>query len=213
MKGPLRRRARRRRRRSPAPPSRWPSPRACCPPPVLAVDDAAPTVAADGLTRLRARRRGSTLECRRPARPVVSAPPADGGGRGRRGCTSSAPTTAARSTTPSRSASPPATRRCWPGCIPPVSPATCWASLKCDCGPQLRAALAQMGEAGAACCSTSTRKGAASGWPTRCGPMRCRIRASTRSRRTTGWASRMTSAISASAPLILRQLGSPRFAC
>ncbi len=64
-------------------------------------------------------------------------------------------------------------------------------SLKCDCGPQLRAALAAMS-------STS------------CAPTACRIRASTRSRRTTGSASRMTSAISASGPRSSRRWAFPR---
>ncbi len=59
-------------------------------------------------------------------------------------------------------------------------------SLKCDCGPQLRGALAQMGAEGA--------------WPTRCAPIPFRIRASTRSRPIIASASRMTSAISALAP-------------
>ena len=52
----------------------------------------------------------------------------------------------------------------------------------------------------AACCSISTRKAAASAWPTSCAPTRCRTRASTRSKPTSGWASRPISATTASAP-------------
>ena len=36
-------------------------------------------------------------------------------------------------------------------------------SLRCDCGEQLESALAMIEEAGAACCSTSPRRGAGSG--------------------------------------------------
>ena len=70
-------------------------------------------------------------------------------------------------------------------------------SLKCDCGPQLHAALGAIADAPAgACCSICGRKGAGSASSTSCAPMRCRIRASTRSTRTSGSAFRSTRAIS-----------------
>ena len=52
---------------------------------------------------------------------------------------------------------------------------------------------------GEACCCISTRRGAASGWRTRFAPTSCRIRAWIRSKRTRSWASRPTSATTASA--------------
>ena len=59
----------------------------------------------------------------------------------------------------------------------------------------------------AACCCTSTRKGAASASPTRSAPTSCRTRASTRSKPTSGSASRPTSATTASACRFSRDLG------
>ena len=37
-------------------------------------------------------------------------------------------------------------------------------SLRCDCGPQLRGAIARMAQEGAACCCIWRRRGAGSGW-------------------------------------------------
>jgi GTP cyclohydrolase II len=72
-------------------------------------------------------------------------------------------------------------------------------SLKCDCGPQLRAALAQIGLEGAGVLLYLNQEGRGSGSPTRCAPTPSRTRASTRWRPTTASASRTTSATSASA--------------
>jgi GTP cyclohydrolase II len=83
-----------------------------------------------------------------PLRPVISARlPMAAARRG--GCISSAPKMAARSITPSRSANPTARKpvlarlhsACFTGDV--------LGSLKCDCGPQLHGALAQMGQEGA----------------------------------------------------------------
>jgi hypothetical protein len=73
-------------------------------------------------------------------------------------------------------------------------------SLKCDCGPQLRAALDQIGAEGQGVLLYLNQEGGGSGSPTRCAPIRYRTRASTRWRRTTGSGSRTTSATSGSAP-------------
>jgi len=78
------------------------------------------------LTRLEAGSAGPLLLRATDPHPVVAArlppgwPMADG-------CTSSAPMMAGSSTTPSRSAARIGRSRCWHGCIPPVSPAMCWA--------------------------------------------------------------------------------------
>ena len=80
-------------------------------------------------------------------------------------------------------------------------------SLKCDCGPQLHAALNAMGQEGEGVLLYLDQRGAASGWPTRCAPMPCKIRASTQSRPITGWGSTTMSATSASAPASLRRMG------
>ena len=54
-------------------------------------------------------------------------------------------------------------------------------SLRCDCGAQLRGAIAPDGRGGrAACCSTWRRKAAASASSTSCAPTRCRTAGSTR---------------------------------
>ena len=50
-------------------------------------------------------------------------------------------------------------------------------SLKCDCGPQLRAAWNRSDRPGPVCCCISIRKAGALVWPTKCAPMPCRIRA------------------------------------
>lgn len=62
-------------------------------------------------------------------------------------------------------------------------------SLKCDCGPQLHAALHAMADAPWGCCSICARKAAASASSTSCAPMRCRIRAMIRSMPICGWVS------------------------
>lgn len=69
-------------------------------------------------------------------------------------------------------------------------------SLKCDCGPQLQAALARMGQEGAGYCYISIRKGAGSVLPTRCAPIHCRIRVLIPLRPITDLGLKMMSAIS-----------------
>ena len=72
-------------------------------------------------------------------------------------------------------------------------------SLKCDCGPQLACRFAQMGAEGAGVLLYLNQEGAASGLPTRCAPIACRIRGLIRSRQITDLDSRMMSGIFASA--------------
>jgi GTP cyclohydrolase II len=80
-------------------------------------------------------------------------------------------------------------------------------SLKCDCGPQLHAALAAI--AAAASCSICNRKAAASACSTSCAPMPCRIRAGTRSTPTPASALSPTNAISPWPPRCSRHWASP----
>ena len=104
--------------------------------------------AEDGLTLIDLAEAEAELFRASPLHPVVSARAADARGRAPGVCTSSAPRTAARSTTRSRSAGRPRDApvlarlhsACFTGDV--------LGSLKCDCGPQLRAALAQMGAEG-----------------------------------------------------------------
>ena len=85
--------------------------------------------------------------------------------------------------------------RCWSGSIPNASPAICSAALRCDCGDQLRGAIAEIA-------TRRQRRAALS----RAGRPRhrpgqqaarlssCRTTASTRSTPTSSWASTPTSA-------------------
>ena len=57
-------------------------------------------------------------------------------------------------------------------------------SLRCDCRAQLDLSLQRSRRRAAGCSFTSTRRGAASGWPTNCGLTIARTPAPTRSRRT-----------------------------
>jgi GTP cyclohydrolase II (EC 3.5.4.25) len=57
-------------------------------------------------------------------------------------------------------------------------------SLRCDCGPQLAAALAHIADAGCGVLVYLRQEGRGSDWPTRSGPTPCRIAGSTRSRPT-----------------------------
>ena len=71
-------------------------------------------------------------------------------------------------------------------------------SLKCDCGPQLHAALARMGEEGSGVLLYLNQEGRGIGLPIRCVLIHCKIKDLTRSRLTTDWGSRMTNGTSVS---------------
>ena len=86
-------------------------------------------------------------------------------------------------------------------------------SLKCDCGPQLHGALTQMGAAGAGVLLYLNQEGRGIALPTRCAPIRFRIRGLTRSRPTTGWGLRTTNAIFVWVLPFCKNLAFPRCVC
>jgi GTP cyclohydrolase II len=71
-------------------------------------------------------------------------------------------------------------------------------SLKCDCGVQLRGAIARIAQAGGGVLLYLAQEGRGIGRSTSCAPTGCRIRASTRSTPMKGWASNPTNADTAS---------------
>jgi 3,4-dihydroxy 2-butanone 4-phosphate synthase / GTP cyclohydrolase II len=72
-------------------------------------------------------------------------------------------------------------------------------SARCDCGPQLDAAMEKIGEEGRGVLLYLNQEDGGSAWPTRSGPTSSRTRGSTPSRRTSGSGSRPTSATTESA--------------
>ena len=73
-------------------------------------------------------------------------------------------------------------------------------SLRCDCGEQLAAALAQIEREGQGVCSTSPRRGGGSACSTSCAPTGCRRTGSTPSRPTSSSACPPTCATTGSGP-------------